>query len=105
MSATADVHQYLAVNIPDRQQLSARVGVRLAFQPDWLNRASPDRAATAMRSSQLLKVMHVLSVMEKCLFLTGVGDGPFSHQTEPRLQPGLQQVQLEKTPDVFNRLK
>lgn len=38
MSATADVHQYLAANIPDRQQLRGRVAERLAFEPDWLNR-------------------------------------------------------------------
>lgn len=39
MRATADVHQYVAANIPDRQQLRARVAVRLAFTPDWLSQS------------------------------------------------------------------
>lgn len=39
MSAPADVHQYLAANIPDRQQLRAGAGVRPAFKPDGLKRS------------------------------------------------------------------
>lgn len=39
MSAPADVHQYLAENIPDRQQLRAGAGVRPAFKPDGLKRS------------------------------------------------------------------
>lgn len=72
MSATADVHQYLAVNIPDRQQLRARVGVRLAFKPDWLNRSlsgvssNSDEKFSAVRSNACFVSDRKVLISNRC---------------------------------------
>lgn len=83
MSAAADVHQYLAASIPDRQQLRARVGVRLAFKPDCLNRSLSEASSHSDEKFSAVRSNAWFVSDGKVL----IANRPLSHHTEPRLQP------------------